>query len=323
MLPVLAFAEHGALPTTSLQGSRTVSESLASWLETTRQLITALRQNPSKTNTARGAAITWATLLAKSTTQSSNADSSAATNSAGPTPNRPLPEDPPPTDPAPVQVGPLLQTTWGQGCNYNAYVTASNESGYCYHCPTGCVATAQAQVMYYWHYPSYFNWAGMAPSYGTDATAHLMDDLGGKLHMDYNPAGSAKGGSGADPDYIDDALKGNYAYRSAEYISNQDPGLFQTVISNLNAAEPVILGGFSAANWFGYPAYDANGHCWVCDGYIQSYYQGNGYLQYHMNWGWDGQSNGWFAYNNWQVTDYAGQVHNYNYVKTYTLNIHP
>lgn len=322
MVPVLAFAERGTLPTSNLKGTRAIPEGLASWLETTRQLATALRQSTSEKNVAAGAAQSWATLLGADS-QSFTTTGPTVTSATSPTPNRPLPEDPPPTDPDPVQVGPLMQITWGQGCGYNDYVTSSNESSYCYHCPTGCVATAQAQVMYYWRYPAYFNWAAMAPSYGTPATAHLMDDLGGKLHMDYNPSNSPKGGSSTDDDYIDDALKGNYGYSSAEYNSSQDPGLYGTVISNLNNRMPVILGGASAANWFGYQTADARAHCWVCEGYLQSYYQGNSYLQYYMNWGWSGQSNGWFAYNDWQVTDSYGQVHNYNYVKTFTVNIHP
>ncbi|AMR27948.1 hypothetical protein A0257_13180 [Hymenobacter psoromatis] len=221
MQPVLAFAERGALPTTSLEGTRAVPEGLASWLETTRQIAAALRQNPSEKNTAPGATAAWAALVDKP-------GDIAATffTLSGPAYRVPA-DNTPPADPPPVQVGPLMQTTWGQGCGYNDYVTSSNEGGdYCYHCPTGCVATAQAQVMYYWKYPAYFDWANMALSYGTPATAHLMDDLGGKLHMDYNPTTSPKGGSGADTDYIDDALKGNYGYSSAEYNSSEDPGLY-------------------------------------------------------------------------------------------------
>ncbi len=316
MQPVLAFAEHGALPTTDLQGTRAVSEGLATWLETTRQVAAALRQNPSDKNTAPGAAAAWTALVDKP------GDLAKTFFTIGGSAYR-APVDGPPTDPPPVQVGPLMQTTWGQGCRYNDYVTASSEGNYCYRCPTGCVATAQAQVMYYWKYPASFNWAAMVPDDGTPATAQLMADVGGNLHMDYNPANSSKGGSGADPDYIDDALKNNYGYSSAQYDSSQDPGLYQTVVSNLNNRMPVILSGCSATNWFGYPAYDSEGHCWVCDGYIQSYISGNGYLQFYMNWGWNGSSNGWFAYSDWKVTDTGGKVRNYNYAKTYTLNIHP
>ncbi|MDJ0364300.1 C10 family peptidase [Hymenobacter sp. H14-R3] len=313
MQPILALSEYGALPTTNLQGTRAVSEGLASWLETTRQLAVALRQNPSEKNTQLGAPVAWATLVDKP----GDLSKTFFTISGPPSPTyRPLPPADPPADPPTVQVGPLMHTTWGQGCGYNDNVTASGDWYYCYHCPTGCVATAQAQVMYYWHYPASFNWAAMPLNHGTPATAHLMDDLGGKLQMDYAPTGS-----GTDAGYIDDALKDRYGYKSAEYKNNQDPGLFQTVVDNLNAGQPVILGGFPSVNWFGYP--NASGHCWVCDGYIQSYSDGYGYLYFAMNWGWDGASNGWFGYNNWQVTDVNGDTHNYNYAKQYIINIHP
>lgn len=310
MQPILAFAEHGALPTTTLEGARAVPEGLASWLETTRQVAAALRQNPSEKNTAPGATAAWTALVDKP-------GDLAKTffTISGPAYRVPA-DDTPPADPPPVQVGPLMQTTWGQGCGYNDYVTASNQGGNCYHCPTGCVATAEAQVMYYWRYPAYFDWTSMALKYGTPATAHLMDDLGGKLHMDYTPTGS-----GTDADYIDDALKNNYGYSSAEYNSSQDAGLYQDVVSNLNAGQPVILGGFPSVNWFGYP--NADGHCWVCDGYLQSYYQGNGYLYFAMNWGWDGYRNGWFGFNDWRVQDRSGNLLNFNYAKQYILNIHP
>lgn len=313
MQPILAFAERGALPTSTLEGTRAVPEGLASWLETTRQVAAALRQNPSEKNTAPGATAAWTALVDKP-------GDLAKTffTVSGPAYRVPA-DDTPPADPPPVQVGPLMQTTWNQGTNYNDYTPASNNSGYNYHCPTGCVATAMAQVMRYWRYPTYYDWANMPASYGTPTTARLMADLGyGPLHMEYKPSSSS-----ADDDYIDDGLKRNYGYRSAEYISSQDPGLYQTVVNNLNSSQPVILGGASAVNWFGYQTADAEAHCWVCDGYIQSYYQGNGYLQYYMNWSWGGSYNGWFSYNNWKVVWSDGTGHEFNYVKTYTLNIHP
>ena len=53
--------------------------------------------------------------------------------------------------------GPLLGTRWGQGCGYNSYCPYNPESPYCFRCPTGCVATAMAQVMRYWQYPTYYS----------------------------------------------------------------------------------------------------------------------------------------------------------------------
>ena len=44
------------------------------------------------------------------------------------------------------QIGPLMQTTWGQGSPYNSF-TPSNT-------PTGCVAVATAQIMRYHEWPN-------------------------------------------------------------------------------------------------------------------------------------------------------------------------
>lgn len=75
-----------------------------------------------------------------------------------------LPTPPPCQDETYITlVGPLLQTQWGQGYPYNALCPAGSYSNY--HTPTGCVATAMAQVMYYWQYPSSYNWSIMPLDY--------------------------------------------------------------------------------------------------------------------------------------------------------------
>jgi len=51
-------------------------------------------------------------------------------------------------------VEPLLKTTWDQGCFYNDQCPADLQ-GYCGgHVPTGCTATAVAQIMKYWNFPT-------------------------------------------------------------------------------------------------------------------------------------------------------------------------
>ena len=49
-------------------------------------------------------------------------------------------------------VDPLLQCKWNQSYPYNVYCPEDpgGSGGYVY---AGCVATAMAQVMYYWRYP--------------------------------------------------------------------------------------------------------------------------------------------------------------------------
>jgi hypothetical protein len=122
-------------------------------------------------------------------------------------------------------VPPMLTSRWGQGTDtqtgnaYNMYTPTI--SGL--HTVTGCSATAQAQVMYYWKYPTFgqgshsylwnsqtlnadFNheyyWNRMVDQYdGTqtaqqeDAVARLMSDVGISIDMNYDIP--ASGGSGA------------------------------------------------------------------------------------------------------------------------------
>ena len=110
-------------------------------------------------------------------------------------------------------IAPLLTTRWNQDYPYNLYCPDN--------CPTGCVATAMAQVMYYHRWPqdataaipaytsysnSYtrpelpsttFDWDNMKNSYNygssqasREAVAQLMLYLGQAIEMDYTPSGS-------------------------------------------------------------------------------------------------------------------------------------
>lgn len=50
-----------------------------------------------------------------------------------------------------IQVAPLLTSTWDQDLPYNLYCPGEGAD----KAPTGCVATAMAQVMYYWRFPEH------------------------------------------------------------------------------------------------------------------------------------------------------------------------
>lgn len=44
-------------------------------------------------------------------------------------------------------------------------------------------------------------------------------------------------------------------------------------------------------------------------------------LNFHMNWGWGGSFNGWFAFNDWTITADTGE--DYQYFNELNYNIHP
>jgi hypothetical protein len=65
------------------------------------------------------------------------------------------------------------------------------------------------------------------------------------------------------------------------------------------------------------------GHMWVADGYLRAVYcSGQTLLKLHMNWGWGGQGNGLFNYDNFSIT-VNGTTHSFNNNKLMVFNIIP
>lgn len=224
------------------------------------------------------------------------------------------PIDPGHCDNSSTRVGPLLSTVWGQWGGYNdqtPHLNCSNNDG---RAPTGCVATAMAQIMKYHEYPSNYNWPNMPDNFGTSSTASLMADIGTSVGMDYSCDVS-----GADTeDDVPGSFINDFGYQSASYADYNR----NTVTNNLSNDRPVILRGGSNNGWWIFGVYD-DGHAWVCDGFSQSWYCGTSSLYLHMNWGWgDSQTgrslNGWYAYNNWDTGE-----NSFNYQKGMIVNIIP
>jgi hypothetical protein len=181
------------------------------------------------------------------------------------------------------------------------------------------VATAMAQVMKFWNYPttgtgfhSYnhskygtlnanfgsttYNWANMpnqltssSSSEQKTAVATLMYHCGVSVDMDYDV--SANGGSGA---YVisstppkthcaEYALKTYFGYKSTlQGIQKNDYTQTQWINllkTELDASRPVLYAGFGDG-----------GHCFIADGYNNNNY-------FHFNWGWSGSCDGYFALN--------------------------
>lgn len=202
-------------------------------------------------------------------------------------------------------VQPLLGgIKWDQTSPYNKLCPIVQGS----RCPTGCVATAAAQIMKFYEWPeqgqgsrSYkddgetrsadfgnttYDWDNMLDKYTSgyttaeaNAVATLMYHVGVSCKMDYEP-----NGSGALTDNMRDGLVNYFRYKNtAQYIRYKTTAeltaLFKT---ELAANRPILLGGADS------DGYDAEGHEFVCDGI-----DANGL--FHINWGWSGTSNGYFA----------------------------
>ena len=202
-------------------------------------------------------------------------------------------------------VAPLIETHWDQSDPYNQLCFKPDGV----QCVTGCVATALAQVMYYYQWPkeatsvipeytskygdkfdalptTTFNWAKMKPVYvntGEDdeeaeqAVAKLMRYCGQAVRMNYGQYES--GGYESD---IPNALKNYFGYpNEPQYVSRDyytTEEWDELIYTELKYGRPVLYGARTSG--------DA-GHQFICDGY-------DGHGLYHINWGWGGSSDGYF-----------------------------
>ena len=204
------------------------------------------------------------------------------------------------------KIDPLLgDIAWNQETPYNKMCPEYKGSKLS---ATGCVATAMAQVMMYYKYPKElkadipayttatnklkvnaisegekYDWANMLPTYTegeynttqADAVAKLMFHCGAAVQMDYGPSSGAlvrpedmSTYFGYDADLLQEVYRSVYTLAEWKKILDRE----------LEAKRPIIYGGFAS---------NEDGHLFVCDG-------SDGEGLYHINWGWSGDSDGYF-----------------------------
>ncbi|HEX6333616.1 MAG TPA: C10 family peptidase, partial [Flavisolibacter sp.] len=225
-----------------------------------------------------------------------------------------------------VNKGPLIQTTWGQGCTFNNLCPSMGCVNPQCNAPnawTGCIATAMAQVVRFWQPVTVYqyDYGSMPLAFGNSEVQRLMRDIGRpeSVDMDYQCHGSFADGS-----RIPGALVGRFGFSSAHrgpYASSS----YLSVLQNLDSGWPVILAGCASRQrvWLFFWKY-SNCHEWICDGYRELRNPCFSYLWMHMNWGWhevNGPTdfNGWYLFNNWNI---PGVQRNYRYATELTHNIH-
>ena len=190
-------------------------------------------------------------------------------------------------------LAPLMTTRWGQGCGYNDLTPAyplDPLNGLCGHAPTGCVATAMAQVIKCTPSTGFnVNFSSMPNNTGSSETAKLMDLCGRGVYMDYGQSAS-----GAYTSNIEHLLEFR-GYSTDVSYGDYDSNIH---LANLNLGRPVILDGCTGLTcflWWCWGTGDC--HAWVSDGYQRSYHTCYGAtIQWHMNWGWSGDANGFYYY---------------------------
>ncbi len=196
------------------------------------------------------------------------------------------------------EIEPLVTSTWNQTAPYNAYCP---KNGYD-RCPVGCVALSTGQVMRTHQWPpksrgtviyeagkfrlnTEYDWASMPdsglglPSEQTDNMAKMLYELARSLFMTFTGTSA-----GTYSYYTPDALVTNFAYDPiVEHLSRNfytDDQWEQIIYSQLAAGQAMPYDGQAISE----------GHSFVCDGYRDGYF--------HINWGWEGKSDGYFLLSN-------------------------
>lgn len=206
----------------------------------------------------------------------------------------------------------FIKTYWNQDTPFNNLCPQINGSA----APTGCIATAMAQIMKYYQYPATskgtgiysvttykdkddkkgttkwhkrdlghtYQWTAMESSYGilsddeNDAVATLMADAGAASRMNYSAAAS-----GTIEWYAAKGFAENFRYDSLAINCLQrdfytDAEWMEMVRKEMEAKQPVLYCGSDT---------NEGGHAFLLDG-IQS----DGKV--HVNWGWGKSGDGWF-----------------------------
>ena len=223
-------------------------------------------------------------------------------------------------------VEPLITTKWDQSAPFNMYVPGG--------CPTGCVATAMAQLMKYWEWPvtgtgehcynaplygeqcanfgaTTYDWGNMIDYYSNssapeqkEAVATLMYHCGVSVDMNYE-----HDGSGAYSGDVPGAISTYFSYseRSTFVSKGGDYDEWIALLkANLDQNIPLYYSGHSAEG----------GHAFVCDGYDVD-------GLFHFNYGWGGTGGGFLLIDgeNFEYSGSQGVVA--DFVPDYVFNAMP
>ena len=207
-------------------------------------------------------------------------------------------------------VKPLLQSRWAQSVPFNDSVPTYDGV---HRCPSGCVATAMAQIMYFYRYPEtgtgeygyrWYNadstrtdslyahfgstrylWNQMRNSYKSVSPvyrppiAQLLYHCGVSVDMRYDS--SSKHQSSAYTKRAPQAMAQYFGYDTNYQCLNKSIYSYDSLAAllreELKRNHPILI---NASN-------GTTGHAFICDGY-----NAEGY--FHINWGWGGDADGYY-----------------------------
>jgi hypothetical protein len=227
-----------------------------------------------------------------------------------------------------VGIGPLVTTTWAQGSPYNSQTPKWLDGK---RTKVGCVATAVAQIMRYHKWPntgtgsisykwwngeknitlsrdftkSKYGWSNMPKKLTVasslaqkNAVAKISADVGIAFKMNYGPDGST-----AFTSDVTTVLPKYFRYKNIKWVQRDkypsDSAWMKVFRKEVQNKRPAILSIAENNN-----GKRENGHAVVVSGYRDTPSE-----QIHINMGWNGSYNGWYASNNIKTG-----VYNFNWL---------
>ena len=214
----------------------------------------------------------------------------------------------------------LLSTTWDQTPLYNNLCPYSNY--YNQLTVTGCVATAMAQIMKYWGYPSNgigshtythtayydengnyhdamgvlsadfgnttYDWNNMPASLNSNSTETQINAVATLMYhcgvsVEMDYGVVQIGGSGAVTAYVANALQTYFNYQTCTYRTKANYSENQWI--------QMLKDELDAGRPLQYSGRGTGGHSFVCCGYDSDNY-------FYFNWGWSGHNDAFYALNN-------------------------
>lgn len=208
--------------------------------------------------------------------------------------------------------GPHLTTFWGQRRVSTVLLSNAKDCDWCGRYLAGCGPVAIGQVAKYLRRfdTNPYNYASMPNSTenfdcntfnpGQNEVARLIRDIGLSANSNYDYFGTCN--TLTWPWKIGSGLNGSGVNGNNIIMVTHQPSNYQTLKNELIAGFPVIFVGYDPYDWGVFQ----NWHIWVCDGYKEQVYSEFncntlscdtfGYAYLHMNWGWSGNSNGYFGF---------------------------
>ena len=229
-------------------------------------------------------------------------------------------------------VEPLLASIWNQTDLYNNMAPEDPSSVYSGHCKSGCVANTMSQIMRYWEWPRSgegshgYDAVGNYGSYGwqeadfsaatyryelmpdyldfaspqveVDATALLEYHAGVSVNMGYGA-----NASGAYSQDVGPAMESYFRFSSDYWHTYQEysNSWEEDLMYNLDGGMPLYYASSGPDG----------GHAYVVDGYDDWYF-------FHVNWGWGGFDNGYYAIDGFYLTFYS-----FPWWHNAVFNLHP